>query len=58
MVEKKFFQSENNQFLKKFSPSLRKQWSEISSLISKLETQQDQIKNNFAFSFIEGLIYF
>jgi hypothetical protein len=40
---------------KAFGPEIREKWKELGSLVSKFDTQQEQVRNNFAFSFVEGL---
>ncbi|KAL6070950.1 Midasin [Balamuthia mandrillaris] len=37
-----------------WSPQLREEWKQFAAAISKFELQQEQVKNNFAFSFVEG----
>lgn len=36
------------------SPKLREQWRKLGGIVSKFEMQEDRVKNNFAFSFVEG----
>lgn len=37
-------------------PQLREEWIKFEAAVSKFDIQQDQIKNNFAFSFVEGAL--
>lgn len=39
---------------KPLAPEIRIKWKELSASVSKFEAQQDSIKNNFAFDFVEG----
>ncbi len=32
----------------------RQEWKKLANAVSKFEVQQDQLRNNFAFSFVEG----
>eukprot|EP01105_Mastigella_eilhardi_P023687 TRINITY_DN6020_c0_g1_i2.p1 TRINITY_DN6020_c0_g1~~TRINITY_DN6020_c0_g1_i2.p1 ORF type:complete len:5426 (+),score=1513.70 TRINITY_DN6020_c0_g1_i2:922-16278(+) len=36
------------------SPVLRAKWRDLAAMLDKFEVQQDQLKNKFAFSFVEG----
>lgn len=39
---------------KQLSPELREQWRQVQAEVHKLDAQHDQLKNSFAFSFVEG----
>lgn len=39
---------------KQMSPELREQWRQLQAEVHKLDAQHDQLKNSFAFSFVEG----
>lgn len=38
------------------NPIFRQQWKELASAVAKFEMQKEQVKNNFAFSFVEGTL--
>ncbi len=35
-------------------PSTREQWRALAASLSKFELQHDQLRNSFAFTFVEG----
>jgi midasin len=41
---------------KSLNPKLREEWKKLFFAANKFELQHDQVKNNFAFSFIEGAL--
>jgi len=38
------------------NPAFRQRWKELASSVAKFEAQKEQVKNNFAFSFVEGTL--
>jgi midasin len=38
------------------APALRHQWNQFAAAVSKFSVQREQIKNNFAFAFVEGAL--
>ena len=53
-VDNMILQSEESN--KPMHPKLRLRWKAFGDLITKFEFQQNQLKNNFAFSFVEGAL--
>lgn len=41
---------------KQMAPELREQWRQLQAQVLKLDAQHDQLKNSFAFSFVEGAL--
>jgi midasin len=39
---------------KTLSTNVKDQWQQLAAAITKFEVQQNQVRNNFAFSFVEG----
>ncbi|RIA85786.1 P-loop containing nucleoside triphosphate hydrolase protein [Glomus cerebriforme] len=47
---------QNHSSRKSSNPELRNRWKIFENAVNKFESQQDQIRNKFVFSFVEGLL--
>jgi len=45
-----------NKKQRELKPSLKEKWKKFRQEVSKFEVQHEQVKNNFAFSFVEGAL--